>query len=49
MHGIDQDKAFFDAALSQTFVDFRGNIDQGPSGGDLEEQFFTIAFHGETS
>jgi hypothetical protein len=45
VHGIDQDEAFLDAALPQTFVDFRGNIDQGPSGWDLEEQLFTIAFH----
>ena len=27
VHGIDQDEAFFDAALPQAFINLRGNID----------------------
>jgi hypothetical protein len=36
VHGIDQAEAFFYAALPQTLVDLRRNVDKGPSGGDFE-------------
>ena len=46
MHGIDKDKPFLDSTILQALVDLRCDIDEGPSGGNMEEQFFAKAFHG---
>jgi hypothetical protein len=45
MHGVAQNQALFDAALPQTFFNFRGYVDKGAPGGDLKPQFFAVAFH----
>ena len=36
MHGIDKDKPLLDSAILQALVDLRSDIDEGPSGGDVE-------------
>jgi hypothetical protein len=50
VHGVHQDQAFSDAAFFQGFLDVRSDIDQPPSRGDLEPEFFSVASHrGEAS
>jgi hypothetical protein len=36
MHGIDQNKPFFDSAILQAFVDLGSDVNEGPSGGDVK-------------
>jgi len=45
MHGVDQDQAFHNPALSQAFHHLRRDIDKSPPGRDLKPQLFSIAFH----
>jgi hypothetical protein len=46
MHGIDKNKPFFDFTILQTLIDLGGDIDEGPSCGDIKCEFFAIALHG---
>ena len=45
MLGIDQHQAFRNAALVDALLDIRRDVDEGPSGGDIEPEFFAVAFH----
>jgi len=45
MTGVDQHQPFADAALLQTLLDLRGDIDQPAPVGNVEPQFFAIGFH----
>ena len=45
MHGIYQYKPFSDAAFSQAFFYFLGDIDKGPARWDVEPEFFSVTFH----
>ena len=45
MLGIYEYETFRDPAFIDALLDIRGDIDEGPSGGDVEPQFFAVAFH----
>ncbi len=45
MHGIHQDQALLDAAFHQALLNLRRDIDEPNAGGQVEPEFFTIAFH----
>ena len=46
VHGVDQDQAFGDAAVSEALLHLGGDIDEGPAAGDLKPEFLAVAFHG---
>ena len=45
MLGIAEQQPFFNAALPQTFFYLRRDVDERPSGGQFEPEFFVTAFH----
>jgi len=47
MLGIDQHQALGNAALIDAFLHIRGDVDEGPTGGHVEPEFFAVAFHWE--
>lgn len=45
MLGIDEHATFRNVAFIDALLDFRGDVDKSPSGGYVEPQFISIAFH----
>lgn len=45
MPGIHEHEAILDTALVDALLDIGGDVDEGASGGDLEPEFFAVAFH----
>ena len=45
MLGIDQHQTFGNATLVDALLDVRGDVDEGPPGGDIEPEFFAVVFH----
>jgi hypothetical protein len=46
VHGITKQETFLNGAFPQTFFHLRSDIDESSTFGDLEPEFFPIAFHG---
>ena len=45
MPGINEHETIFDATFVDTLLHVGGDVNEGPSGGDFEPEFFAIAFH----
>src|SRR5215471_6376204 len=46
VHGIDEHKSFFYAALAKAILHLRGDVDEGYPCRRIKPDFFAIAFHG---
>src|SRR5262245_65824451 len=46
LHGVDEHKPFFYAALAKAVLHLRRNVDEGYPCRRVEPDFFAIAFHG---
>jgi hypothetical protein len=45
MLGINEYQAILNSAVVNTLLHIRGDVDEGPSGGHVEPEFFAEAFH----
>ena len=45
VHRVDKAKTFADAAFSEAFFQFTGDVDEAPPGGDFKPEFLAIGFH----
>ena len=45
MSCIDQEQTFTDAAVFEALLHLGGDIDEGPTAGDLKPEFLAVAFH----
>ncbi|VTR70089.1 hypothetical protein DESC_780278 [Desulfosarcina cetonica] len=45
VHRVDQHQALFDAAFVDALLNVGCDVDERPAGGDLEPEFFAVAFH----
>jgi hypothetical protein len=45
VHGINESQSFFHPPLLQALLYLRRNIEESPAGGNIEPQFFAVAFH----
>ena len=43
---LDQDQTFPDAAFFEALLYLGGDIDEGPTAGDLKPEFLAVALHG---